>query len=175
MRQSWQGQLEMDRNYICEDNNMRLKVILATLLIPMTLTACGPGRNAQSGTVLGAVAGGLLGSQVGKGDGRIAGAMVGAFLGGVVGNEIGRRMDEVDRRAAMEAEYRALETGGVGTATPWRNPNTGHYGNVVPGKPYMANAQHCRTYTHTIYIDGRPETISGKACRKPDGTWHKVS
>lgn len=154
---------------------MRAKVILAVLLVPAALAACGPGRNAESGTVVGAVAGGLLGSQVGRGSGRIAGAAVGAFLGGVVGNEIGRRMDEVDRRAAMEAEYRALETGRTGTATPWRNPNTGRYGTVVPGKPYMANALHCRTYTHTIYIDGRPETITGRACRNPDGTWNKVS
>lgn len=154
---------------------MRAKVILASLLIPATLMSCGPGRNAESGTVIGAVAGGVLGSQVGKGNGRVAGAAVGAFLGGVVGHEIGRRMDEVDRRAAMEAEYRALETGRAGTATPWRNPNSGNYGTVVPGKPYVANAQHCRTYAHTIYIGGRPETMTGRACRKPDGTWHKVS
>lgn len=154
---------------------MRAKVVFAALLIPVALTACGPGRNAESGTVVGAVAGGILGSQVGKGSGRIAGAAVGAFLGGVVGNEIGRRMDEVDRRAAMEAEYMALERGRTGVAQPWRNPNSGHYGTVVPGKPYMANSQHCRTYTHTIYIDGRPETITGRACRNPDGTWQKAA
>lgn len=154
---------------------MRAKVILATILLPVTLVACGPGRNAGSGTVLGAVAGGLIGSQVGKGNGRIAGAAVGAFLGGVVGNEIGRRMDEADRRAAMEAEYRALETGRAGIATPWRNPNSGLYGTVVPGRPYKAAGAHCRTYTHTIYINGRPETMNGRACRKPDGTWSKVS
>lgn len=154
---------------------MRVIATLLILSVAAGMTACGPGRNAESGTVVGAVAGGLLGSQIGKGSGRVAGAAVGAFLGGVVGNEIGRRMDEVDRRAAMEAEYQALETGRTGTATPWRNPNTGRYGTVVPGKPYMANSQHCRTYTHTIYIDGRPETLSGRACRSPDGTWHKVT
>ena len=141
----------------------------------MTLAACGPGRRAESGTLVGAVAGGLLGSQIGKGKGKVAGAIAGAFLGGVVGNEIGRRMDEVDRRAAMEAEYRALETGRSGTATPWRNPNTGNYGTVVPGQPYKSAGADCRTYTHTIYIKGRPETLTGKACRKPDGTWGKVS
>lgn len=154
---------------------MRAAVILTALLVPAMTTACGPGRNAESGTLVGAVAGGLLGSQVGKGSGRVAGAAVGAFLGGVVGNEIGRRMDEVDRRAAMEAEYRALETGRTGAPTPWRNPNTGHYGNVVPGKPYKVNSLDCRSYSHTIYISGRPETITGQACRNPDGTWRKVS
>jgi hypothetical protein len=44
---------------------MRFKIILATLLIPATLSACGPGRNSQGGTVVGAVAGGLLGSAMG--------------------------------------------------------------------------------------------------------------
>ena len=154
---------------------MQVKLILAAILIPVTLVACGPGHRAQSGTIVGAVAGAVIGSQVGKGKGRIAGAVVGAYLGGVVGNEIGKRMDEVDRRAAMEAEYRALETGRTGTATTWRNPNTGHYGTVVPGKPYMVASAHCRTYSHTIYIDGRAETLSGRACRKPDGSWGKDS
>ena len=153
---------------------MRAKVLLTILLIPLTLVACGPGRRADSGTIVGAVAGGLIGSQVGKGKGKVAGAIAGAFLGGVVGNEIGRRMDEADRRAAMEAEYRALETGRAGASIPWRNPNSGHYGNVVPGQPYKTAGAHCRAYTHTIYIDGRPETLSGRACRKPDGTWGKV-
>lgn len=154
---------------------MRAKVLLAIILIPATLAACGPGRRAESGTLVGAVAGGLLGSQVGKGKGKIAGAIAGAFLGGVVGNEIGRSMDEADRRAAMEAEYRALETGRSGTATQWRNPNSGHYGSVVPGQPYKLAGADCRAYTHTIYINGRPETLTGRACRKPDGTWGKVS
>ena len=154
---------------------MRAKVLLAAILIPVTLAACAPGRRAESGTLVGAVAGGLLGSQVGKGKGQIAGAVAGAFLGGVVGNEIGRRMDEADRRAAMEAEYRALETGRTGASTPWRNPNSGHYGTVVPGQPYKLAGADCRPYTHTIYMDGRPETLTGRACRKPDGTWGKVS
>jgi len=153
---------------------MRAKVLLATILIPATLAACGPGRRADSGTIVGAVAGGLLGSQLGKGKGQVAGAIAGAFVGGVVGNEIGRRMDEADRRAAMEAEYRALETGRAGTATPWRNPNSGHYGSVVPGQPYKLAGADCRPYTHTIYMNGRPENLTGRACRKPDGTWGKV-
>lgn len=154
---------------------MHAKVLLATILIPVTLAACGPGRRAESGTLVGAVAGGLLGSQVGKGKGKVAGAVVGAFLGGVVGNKIGRSMDEADRRAAMEAEYRALETGRSGASTQWRNPNSGHYGTVVPGQPYKSAGVDCRPFTHTIYMDGRPETLTGRACRKPDGTWGKVS
>lgn len=155
---------------------MRLTALSAALLmIAAMLAGCTPGHRAEQGTLAGAVAGGIIGSQVGKGSGRVAGAMAGAFLGGVVGHEIGRHLDEADRRAAMEAEYRALEYGQTGNPTPWRNPDSGHYGRVVPGKPYMEAQRHCRTYTHTIYIDGEPQTMSGTACRRQDGTWKKVS
>jgi surface antigen len=32
----------------------------------------------------------------------------------------------------------------------------------------------CRSFTHTIYLDGRPETVRSTACRNPDGTWSSV-
>ena len=37
--------------------------------------------------------------------------------------------------------------------------------------PYQRGGTDCRDYTHTIYINGRPETARGTACRQPDGTW----
>jgi surface antigen len=44
----------------------------------------------------------------------------------------------------------------------------------VPAAPYRRGALDCRDYTHTIYIDGRPQTMRGTACRNPDGTWSNV-
>lgn len=154
---------------------MRARAIAVTLLLPALLLACGPGRKQDTGTLLGAVAGGLIGSQVGKGSGRVPAAIVGAFLGGVIGNEVGARMDENDRRYAIQAQYRALEYGAPGTSTPWRNAQNGHHGTIVPGQPYQTSGQHCRDYTHTIYVSGQPETARGRACRNPDGTWQRVS
>ena len=58
-----------------------------------------------------------------------------------------------------------------GAPVSWRNPDSGRYGTVVPGPAYMENGRNCRSYTHTIYIDGRPQTARGTACRNPDGTW----
>jgi surface antigen len=69
----------------------------------------------------------------------------------------------------------ALERGQSGESTPWRNPESGRYGMVVPSRPYRIGAQDCRDYTHTIYIDGRPQTMRSTACRNPDGTWRNVS
>lgn len=143
-------------------------------LMPVTLAACsGPGgmTREHTGTAIGAVAGGLLGNAVGKGKGKVATTAIGAVIGGIVGNEVGRALDDADRRAAAEAEYRALEYGRSGQPTPWRNPDSGHYGNIVPSQPYKVGETHCREYTHTIYIDGRPETVRGRACRAADGTW----
>jgi surface antigen len=153
---------------------MRFSFCLAAGIAAALLTACGPGNRAGTGTVVGAVAGGIIGNQVGKGSGQVAATAIGAVVGGIVGHEIGKSMDEADRRAAMEAEYRALETAQSGSQTPWRNPDSGHYGYVVPSQPYKYNNLDCRNYTHTIYISGQPQTMRGKACRQPDGTWRNV-
>lgn len=154
---------------------MRVKATVAALLIPALLAACGPGRKQETGTLVGAVAGGLIGSQIGKGSGQVPAAIAGAFLGGVIGSSVGSRLDEADRRVAMQAQYRALEYGAPGTATPWRNPQNGHHGTIVPNKPYQTAGRHCREYTHTIYVDGRPETLRGRACRNTDGSWQKLT
>lgn len=156
---------------------MRLSRHIILALLPLSLAACGPGglSKAQGGTAIGAIAGGILGNQVGKGSGRVAATVAGALIGGIVGSEIGRSLDEADRRAAVDAEYRALEYGQSGVATPWNNPDNGHRGDVIPGKPYKLRDAHCRQYTHTIYIDGRPQTMRGRACRRNDGSWRKVA
>ncbi len=155
----------------------RFFVLLVLGILPLSLAACGPGgmTKSDSGAIIGAVTGGVIGSHFGGGVGKVAATAVGAVIGGIVGSEIGRALDEADRRAAMEAEYRALETAPSGSSVPWRNPDTGHYGTVVPEKPYVMNGRHCRRYTHTIYIDGEPEILKGQACRNPDGTWRAVS
>ncbi len=57
---------------------------------------------------------------------------------------------------------------------PGAIPNSGRYGSIVPGPAYEANGMNCRQFTHTIYIDGKPQTARGTACRNPDGTWQPV-
>src|SRR5262245_11796294 len=80
-------------------------------------------------------------------------------------------MDDEDQRRAYAAQMQALEAGRSGTAVGWKNPDSGRYGSVVPGPAYDSNGLQCRQYTHTIYIDGRPQVAKGNACRNPDGTW----
>jgi surface antigen len=153
---------------------MRLAPIIAVLILPGMLAACGPGNKQGTGTIVGAVAGGAAGAAIGGRKNRIPGIAIGAMAGGILGNLIGADMDERDRQLAEAAQYRALEQGQPGQPVPWNNPNNQHYGQVVPGKYYQQGGQYCRPYTHTIYVGGQPQTARGTACRAGDGTWHPV-
>ncbi len=152
------------------------------VLVAVLTAACsatpetGQGAKENTGTLMGALAGGLIGSQFGGGTGeRLAAGVAGAAIGGLIGNRIGASMDDEDKQRAYAAQMQALENGRSGTAVAWKNPDSGRYGSVVPGPAYQANGQQCRQYTHTIYIDGRPQVARGSACRNPDGTWTAIS
>jgi len=154
--------------------------MIASAALGLTLAGCagssdgsGPGPRENTGTLLGAGGGALLGAAVaGGGTGnRLAGAAVGGLLGGLIGNRIGASLDEQDRERAYAAQMDALERGPSGAPVTWKNPDSGRYGTIVPGPAYVDRGHNCRSYTHTIYIDGQPQTARGTACRNPDGTW----
>jgi surface antigen len=146
-------------------------------LLATCLAACSSdsGPKEVGGTAVGAVAGGLIGNAIGGSAGnRLAGTLIGAAVGGFLGNRIGAALDDDDKRRAYAAQMQALESGPSGAPVSWRNPDSGRYGDVIPGPAYQANGSTCRSYTHTIYIDGKPQTQRGTACRNPDGTWTTV-
>lgn len=158
----------------------RFRLVAVTLTV-VTVAGCAsdpysPTPKQDSGAMTGALLGGLFGAAVGgRGAGnRIAGAAVGAIAGGLIGSAIGASLDEEDRRMAYAAEMQALEHGAPGVAVGWRSERTHYYGNVVPG-PYFDNGgRRCRAFTHTIFINGRPESARSTACRAPDGRWVAV-
>ncbi len=148
----------------------------------LSLAACagnpdtGTGPKENTGTLVGALGGAAIGSQFGGGtSGHIAGALIGAGVGALIGNRIGAALDDEDKKRAYVAEMEALERGQSGAPVTWRNPDSGRYGTVVPGPAYANNGRNCRAYTETIYIDGRPQTARGTACRNPDGSWTPIS
>jgi surface antigen len=148
--------------------------VLALTVMAVTVAACSAdsGPKEVGGTAAGAVAGGLIGNAIGGSAGnRVAGTLVGAAVGGFFGNRIGAALDDQDRQRAYAAQMQALETGPSGSPVAWRNPDSGRYGNVVPGPAYQANGATCRQYSETVFIDGQPQTARGTACRNPDGTW----
>jgi surface antigen len=152
--------------------------ILTLLLFAISLAACAAnsGPKETGGTVAGAAAGGLIGNAIGGSSGnRLAGTVIGAAVGGLIGNRIGAALDDEDKRRAYAAQMQALETGPSGAPVAWRNPDSGRYGNVVPGPAYQVNGAACRQFTDTIYIDGMPQTERGTACRNSDGTWTAIN
>ncbi len=67
-----------------------------------------------------------------------------------------------------------MEYGRSGVAVDWKDPATRRRGSVVPGKPYQAGNQYCRSYTHTVYAGNASDAATATACRSPDGTWRSV-
>jgi len=143
-------------------------------LVALMLAGCAgePGPKTGAGAATGAFTGAIIGAATGRSPGS---ALAGALIGGVVGGSIGNALDEQDRRRAYMAEMDALEYGGPGAPVSWQG-DRGAHGTIVAGPAYpQANYARCRQYTHTIYIQGRPEAARGVACRNPDGTWTRVS
>jgi len=136
----------------------------------------GSGPKEGSGTALGALSGAPIGSTVGGTTGdRVAAAAAGAAIGGLIGNRIGAAMDDEDRRLAYQAQINALEQGAPGAPIGWRNPDSGRHGSIVAGPAYLQRGLQCRGYTHTVYLDTRPQIARGTACRNGDGTWTAIS
>lgn len=155
---------------------MTFKSMTAVAILGVALAGCqAAGPKQTFGGLTGAVAGGVIGNQFGQGEGRVLATAAGALIGAVVGAEVGSLLDDRDRELAYAAHNRALEYGRSGAPVTWNNPDNGHNGRIVPTQAYTVNNLTCRDYTHTIYIDGQPQTARGRACRQSDGTWRPVS
>ncbi|MEI9803808.1 MAG: RT0821/Lpp0805 family surface protein [Pseudolabrys sp.] len=92
-------------------------------------------------------------------------------MGGLIGNRIGAAMTMKTKGVPMRRSWTHWRRGPSGAPVSWKNPDSGRYGSIVPGPAYQDAGRNCRSFTHTIYIDGRPQTARGTACRNPDGTW----
>src|ERR1700688_4804541 len=154
---------------------MSARHFIAFALLGLSVSACtaDSGPKEVGGTAVGAVTGGLIGNAIaGSVGNRAAGTVIGAAIGGLFGNRIGAAMDDEDKRRAYAAQMQALETGPSGAPVAWRNPDSGR---VVPGPACQATGATCRQYTHTVYVEGTPQSARGTACRNPDGTWTTIN
>lgn len=147
-------------------------LLIAVALLP---PACGQTiRNKEAGAVIGGVAGGVVGSQIGSGAGKTAATIIGVILGAGLGYYIGGRMDEADK-AQMN---HTLERNRTGQSTSWTNPDTNTSYEVTPTQTYWPDPnnkqQPCREFESQVFIDGKPETAYGRACRQPDGRWEII-
>jgi len=140
-------------------------VAMRSILILITfigLLATGCATKAGTGTAVGAGAGGLIGGLAGG----TTGALIGVVAGGALGYVVGNQMDQEDRRRAAYAleQNREME---------WRNAQGEQY-RVVPTRTTYQHGRECRSYRIYAEIDGRPDTVDGVACRRPDGSWEQM-
>ena len=141
--------------------------IIAVAVIGVTLSACANDPSAGQGpaAAFSALTGGLIGSA----------PAAGPAAGGILGGAVGASLNEQDRQRAYAAQMQAIQNGDPGAPVSWRSADAGRYGTVVPGPAYQSNGTTCREYSHTIYIDRKPQSGRGTACRNADGSWAPVS
>ncbi|MEM9631400.1 MAG: RT0821/Lpp0805 family surface protein [Pseudomonadota bacterium] len=92
----------------------------------------------------------------------------------LVNNEFGNALDPSDRKAAEDAQIRALKARGVGVSVAWQNERTGRSGQVRPGPVYSVNDTSCREFTHEMVLQGRTLQARGTACETERGSWQVI-
>jgi surface antigen len=147
-------------------------------IVVLALGACAGhdyGTKQTVGTLAGAGLGGLAGATIVRGKGRLAATAAGTLLGAFLGNAAGKSLDRADEVYASRAEADALEYAPAGSATPWRNPDTGSTGTVTPVRTYETAGTYCREFQHKAKIGGETQQVYGTACRTDDGQWQVVN
>lgn len=143
----------------------RTRPLLLAFIGAVVISACNtPPTRQDVGTVVGGVIGGVVGSEL---TGDAAGTILGTLVGSFVGSAIGGEMDRNDRRHAAHT----LETAPTGSTTQWVNPDTGVRYRVTPKRTFELGGGPCREYTVEAQVGGKPETVTGTACRQADGSW----
>jgi surface antigen len=127
------------------------------------------------GVLAGALIGGILGNALGRGSGRGGATIAGVVVGGALGAALTRNLDCEDRSYAYKTYYDGFNSGRTNVPFQWRNPRNGHYGEFRVNNYYNDQVGfRCANFTQQIFINGRPEAASGRACQQPDGTWAVV-
>ena len=130
-----------------------------------------------AGVIAGGLIGGLLGRALGGDGGSRTGATIaGVIFGGAVGAALTNKLDCEDRSYAYKSYYDGFNAGRPNATYQWRNPRNDHRGQFRVGSYYNDQAGfRCANYSQTIYIDGRPQQGTGRACRQADGSWVVVN
>lgn len=124
------------------------------------------------GVIAGALIGGLLGNTLGRGGGKGGATIAGVVAGGALGAALTKNLDCEDRSYAYRTYYDGFNSGRTNVPYRWRNPNNGNYGEFrVNNYANDPAGFRCANFTQEIYVRGRPQTGTGRACQQPDGTW----
>ncbi len=84
------------------------------------------------------------GSFFGDPNANVSGSEANTAISVLVNNEFGDALEPSDRKAAEDAQSRALRARGLGVSVAWQNERTGRSGQVRPGPVYFVNETSCR-------------------------------
>jgi surface antigen len=126
-----------------------------------------------AGVIAGALIGGILGNVFGQNArSRGVATLAGVVVGGAIGTALTRNLDCEDRSYAYKTYYDGFNSGRANVPYQWRNPRTGNYGEFRVDSYYNDPVGfRCANFTQQIFIRGRPQSATGRACQQPDGTW----
>jgi surface antigen len=144
---------------------MRLRDTTILVVLLAGLAGCGSLAGTHGDTA------GVWGSSFGARGASVANSEAGAAIALLQGQEFGEVLEASDRKAAVEAQRRALRSRGVGAAIAWNNEKTGRNGEVRPGPVYQVNKLTCREFTHEMMVDQKVLTARGTACKTENGGW----
>jgi len=128
-----------------------------------------------AGLIIGAVLGGLLGNAAGNGRNTTTTTAAGVFAGGAIGAMLTTKLDCQDRAYAYQTYADGFNSGRTNVKYEWRNPQNDRRGDFMVRNYYDdPDGFRCANYSQTIYIGGRPQEATGRACRQPDGSWAMI-
>ncbi|MGE4503752.1 MAG: glycine zipper domain-containing protein [Desulfovibrionaceae bacterium] len=146
----------------------RISATTMAALLGLSLVLAGCATKGQTGAGTGALLGATVGALTSKN--KITGAALGAGAGLLLGYIVGNELDKADEKQIAQT----LETTPSGQTTSWRNPDTGYTYQATPRPAYMENERIYRDVEIQSMVDGHPQTVTARAYREPDGSWHLV-
>ena len=85
--------------------------------------------------------------------------------------ESNTNLTDLDVILANGALSNVLNNNGPKLVESWRNPWTGHFGEITPNTNFWVNQTFCLNYIHNYIVNEIEESQQGVACRKEDGQW----
>ena len=80
-------------------------------------------------------------------------------------------LTDIDIILANGALRNVLNNNGPKIIESWRNPLTGHFGEIIPSTHFWVNQTFCLNYFHNYVVNDLEVSQQGVACKKVDGKW----
>jgi len=94
-----------------------------------------------------------------------------AFLGVIATTFVGMALYHYMNKKDEANMQNVFENSPTGQTVGWQNPDTNIPYQMTVTNTSTNGGSYCRQYQTVGIIDGQRETLTGTACRQPDGFW----